>query len=203
MIPNEIISQYGAVEVKLDKDEMLFEEGNACLHYFQVQTGAIKMVNYSEEGQEFIQGIFAPGESFGEPPLFDGFPYPSSAIATTPSVVSKLRKERFIDLLRHHFAIHLQFSEVFAKRLRYKSMMLRELSSYAPEHRILTLIDYFRDKAGSDSKPFLVPFTRQQLADMTGLRVETVIRTISKLHKVGQLHLVKHKIYCPIGLLLR
>ncbi|WP_420152121.1 Crp/Fnr family transcriptional regulator [Siphonobacter sp.] len=196
MIPTEIIRQYSAIEVKLDKDELLFGEGDTCLHYFQVQAGAIKMVNYSEDGQEFIQGIFGPGESFGEPPLFDGFPYPSSAIATTPSVISKLRKERFIDLLRDHFAVHLQFSEVFSKRLRYKSMMLRELSSYAPEHRLLTLIDYFRSKSGSSSgQPYLVPFTRQQLADMTGLRVETVIRTISKLNKEGRISVVKHKIY--------
>ena len=74
-------------------------------------------------------------------------------------------------------------------------MMLRELSSYAPEHRILTLIDYFRDKSGHASEPFQVPFTRQQLADMTGLRVETVIRTVSKLHKEGRISVVRHKIY--------
>lgn len=198
MIPDEILIRYGALEVKLDKDEVLFDEADSCLHYFQVQAGAIKMINYSEDGQEFIQGVFGPGESFGEPPLFDGFPYPSSAIATTDSAVIKLRKERFIDLLRDHFEIHLQFSAVFAKRLRYKSMMLRELSSYAPEHRIMTLIDYFRDKAGTTSSgAFLVPFTRQQLADMTGLRVETVIRTISKLNKEGRITLVKHKIYSP------
>ncbi|GAB3281603.1 Crp/Fnr family transcriptional regulator [Larkinella harenae] len=198
MISREIILHYGAVEVPLSKDETLFGEGATCLHYFQVQTGAVKMVNYSEDGQEFIQGLFGPGESFGEPPLFDSFPYPSSAIATTPSLVWKLRKERFFDLLREHYTVHLRFSEVFAKRLRYKSMMLRELSSYAPEHRILTLIDYFRDKSGGPSdQPFLVPFTRQQLADMTGLRVETVIRTVSKLHKEGQIAVIKHKIYSP------
>ncbi|MBN8820432.1 MULTISPECIES: Crp/Fnr family transcriptional regulator [unclassified Spirosoma] len=196
MIPAEMLILYGAIEVKLDKDELLFGEGESCLHYFQVQAGAIKMVNYSDEGQEFIQGVFGPGESFGEPPLFDGFPYPGSAMATTASVVCKLRKERFIDLLRDHFEIHLQFSAVFAKRLRYKSMMLRELSSYAPEHRLMTLIEYFRDKSGgSSAQPFQVPFTRQQLADMTGLRVETVIRTISKLHKEGRISLIKHKIY--------
>jgi CRP-like cAMP-binding protein len=40
----------------------------------------------------------------------------------------------------------------------------------------------------------IVPFTRQQLADMTGLRVETVIRTIKMMEKNGKLFLDGHKV---------
>lgn len=46
-----------------------------------------------EDRQGYIQGICGPGESFDEPPLFDGLPEPSSAIATTTSMVGQLRKE--------------------------------------------------------------------------------------------------------------
>ena len=42
---------------------------------------------------------------------------------------------------------------------------------------------------------FLVPYTRQQIADMTGLRVETVIRTVSRLKEEGKISVIKHKIY--------
>lgn len=196
MIPETIINQYGGQRVTLQKDAFLFNEGEQALHYFQVLAGAVKMVNYSYDGQEFIQGIFGPGESFGEPPLFADFAYPSSAIATTEAMVLRLRKEEFIDLLRHHFEIHLQFSRVFSQRLRYKSMILREMSSYAPEHRILALITYFREKADQPlGQAFLMPFTRQQIADMTGLRVETVIRAVTKLKQEGKLQVIRHKIY--------
>jgi CRP-like cAMP-binding protein len=41
----------------------------------------------------------------------------------------------------------------------------------------------------------LVQLTRQQIADLTGLRVETVIRTIRRMHEDGILVLKGHKIY--------
>jgi len=41
-----------------------------------------------------------------------------------------------------------------------------------------------------------VKLTRQQIANMTGLRVETVIRTIRNLQSKGQLHITKGKVYC-------
>lgn len=37
-------------------------------------------------------------------------------------------------------------------------------------------------------------YTRQQIADMSGLRVETVIRTVKKMEKEGKLVLEGHKI---------
>jgi CRP/FNR family transcriptional regulator, cyclic AMP receptor protein len=74
-------------------------------------------------------------------------------------------------------------------------MMMREISSYAPEHRILTLIKYLREKSKTPKhEKYTVPFTRQQMADMTGLRVETVIRAVSKLKDEGKIQVVKHKI---------
>jgi CRP/FNR family transcriptional regulator, cyclic AMP receptor protein len=196
MIPIEILKRYGSQEIKLDKEEVLFREGDNPLYYFQIVSGSIKMVNYSYDGQEFIQGIFEDNESFGEPPLFADFKYPSDAIAIKDTVLMKLRKDSFLNLLKDNFDIHLKFSEVFAKRLKYKSMVLKEISSYAPDHRVITLIKYFR--AQSDiprHEKFLVPYTRQQLADMTGLRVETVIRTVSKLKEEGKISVIKHKIY--------
>jgi CRP-like cAMP-binding protein len=196
MIPLELLKKYGGIETHLHKDEILFFEKQTPLNYYQIVTGGIKMVNYSKDGQEFIQGIFTDGESFGEPPLFGGFDYPSDAIATVDSTLIRLRKDAFLQLLRDHFEIHLKFSEIFSKRLKYKSMVLREISSYEPEHRILTLLNYFKEKAGMPKhQPYLVPYTRQQIADMTGLRVETVIRAVGKLKEDGKLSVIRHKIY--------
>ena len=41
----------------------------------------------------------------------------------------------------------------------------------------------------------LVPFTRQEIANFTGLRVETVIRVISKMKANKKIDIVNHKIY--------
>jgi CRP-like cAMP-binding protein len=72
-------------------------------------------------------------------------------------------------------------------------MVLSEISSYEPEHRILSLLKYYKSKNGN-GKSVLIPYTRQQLADMSGLRVETVIRTVKKMEKEKKITLTGHKI---------
>jgi CRP-like cAMP-binding protein len=58
------------------------------------------------------------------------------------------------------------------------------------------VIKYFKSKflKQNPREKMIRPFTRQQLADMTGLRVETVIRTVKKMEKEGKLCLEGHKI---------
>ena len=193
MIPEEVLLDFGVRHIKLKKDEFLFAKGAEAHFYYQVGEGSVKMVNYNHDGQEFILGIFKVGESFGEPPLFGNFPYPANAVAVEDSEVLKLSKVNFFKLLEAHFEIHKKFNFELSNRLRYKGMILSEISSYPPDHRILTLINYLKSLLPGQS-PFTVPYTRQQLADMTGLRVETVIRTIKKMEQEGKIKLKSHKI---------
>lgn len=174
---------------------MLFEAGGTAKDFFQVEEGQVKMNIISPEGQEFTQGIFNPGESFGEPPLLGNFAYPSNAIATMKGKVWRLPREEFVRLLRDNFDLHLKLGEVLCKRLQYKSILLTEISSHDPGHRIVTILKYFKSKLKKQSgEKLTIPFTRKQLADMTGLRVETVIRAVKKMEKEGKLHLEGHKI---------
>lgn len=195
VIDTDTLQKFGAKQVSLKKNEILFLEGSSPLNYYQVAEGVIKMNNFSMDGQEFIQGMFKEGESFGEPPLFGTFPYPANADAVIDSVVWKLPKDNFIQLLKDNFELHLKFCSILSKRLQFKAMIAKEISSYTPEHRIITLIDYFKEKEDAPVLEYEVPFTRQQIADMTGLRVETVIRTIKALTKKKELKIVNRKVY--------
>lgn len=194
MIEENILIAYNAEEHPLKKGEMLFMEGEMPRYYYQIKAGEVKVSNYNEEGKEFIQGIFYDQQSFGEPPLFGDFPYPATAQAIKSTVMYRLPKAKFIELLKHNFDIHLQLSATLAKRLRYKAMIMKEISSHSPEHRILTLIDYLK-KHAPPSQKFEVKLTRQQIADLTGLRVETVIRAIKNLEAEEEVQIIDRKVY--------
>jgi CRP-like cAMP-binding protein len=196
IIPRVLLEKKKAHFINLEKGEYVLREDDAPLYYFQVMQGEVKMSSYSENGQEFIQGIFKEGESFGEPAIFGNFPYPNNAIATEDSEIAKLPKDLFFELLHEHFEIHQKFNALMANRLRYKAMLLKEISSYYPDHVIMTLLRYLRENSGlPKGESFCIPYTRQQIADMTGLRVETVIRTVKQLQKQGKLEIKHHKIY--------
>lgn len=196
MFPSKTLEKYHAKLVSLRKDQVLFHEGDKALDYFQVEAGAVKMVIASNDGQEFIQGIFTAGESFGEPALIGNFPYPGSVVAIEKATIWKMPGDYFLQMLKENFELHMKMDQVLCQRLRYKSMVLSEISSYEPEHRIVSLLKYYKTKnikPGLSGK-IVIPFTRQQLADMSGLRVETVIRTVKKMEKEGRLLLEGHKI---------
>jgi CRP-like cAMP-binding protein len=155
------------------------------------------MNNFNDDGKEFVQGIFSDGDSFGEPPMLIKECYPANAVAIAASEIYLLRKERFVELLMANPEILFKLTTALAKRLYFKSIMASVISSQEPEHRVLKLIDYFKTKISKipEDKPYRVEITRQQIADLTGLRVETVIRSIKSLEKKGELNISSRKVY--------
>jgi CRP/FNR family cyclic AMP-dependent transcriptional regulator len=197
VFPSVILEKYHAKLIHLRKDQMLFQDGDVATDYFQVESGTVKMFIASDDGQEFIQGVFTAGESFGEPALIARFPYPGSVVAIEPSRVWKLPGDYFLQMLKENFDLHIKMDQVLCQRLKYKSMILSEISSHEPEHRILSLLKYYKSKNYSgkeNGSRIIIPYTRQQLADMSGLRVETVIRAVKKMEKEKKLTLEGHKI---------
>jgi CRP-like cAMP-binding protein len=195
MIDEYTLVRFGARRIEAGKNRIIFSEGQRALYYWQIVSGSVRMFNYNEDGQEFTQGIFNSGESFGEPPLVSDFDYPSSAIAVEDTILLKLAKDQFIQPLKENFDIHWEITAALGNRLQYKAMILKEMSSHPPEHRILTLIDYLKDKEFSENGDYEVPLTRQQIADMTGLRVETVIRSIKAMEEKGEVRIINRKVF--------
>lgn len=194
MINEKILLDYQAEVIECAAGEVIFSENRRAMFYFQVQHGEVKMYNLNEDGKEFVQGMFQDGESFGEPPLFGNFNYPASAAAISDTSIVRLDKTAFFSLLKEHFDIHLQMTATLSRRLSYKAMIMKEISVYPPEHRVLTVIDFLKQKDGNPVD-YQVELTRQQIADLTGLRVETVIRAVKQLEENDEIKIINRKIH--------
>lgn len=194
MIPVEILEKFHVGEKTFSKDRVLFNEGEKAHFFYQIKEGQLKMFNIAEDGKEFVQGYFKTGESFAAPPLLGDFKYPASAVTLTNCTLYILPKKAFLELLLAHPDVHLKFTKIICKRMHYKAKTLRELSIYPPEHRILTLLNHLKKNAMTDGL-YEVLLTRQQISELTGLRVETVIRAIKKLEKSKKLSIIERKVF--------
>jgi len=197
MIDIDLLLAWGAAFKKVPKGNTIFSEGTSCSFYYQLVSGQVRWVNIDEEGKEFVQNIAEPGECFGELPLFDDEPYVASAIADEDSVVIRLHKPVFNQLIRENIDIHFKFSKLLAQRVRFKLILLKALACHDPEIMINSLLEHFK----KEHKNFCadcnqLKLTRQQIANMTGLRVETVIRSMRHMHEKGELLINKGKVYC-------
>ena len=190
MLNEDLLLSRGAIYKKIKKGEIIFNENSKCNYYFQLVQGKVSWINYDDEGKVFIQSIIEPNECFGE------LPYAASAIAETDSVVIQLPKPTFLLLLKENPELVFAFAKLLSQRVRYKFFTLKELACHNPEQQIVEFLNYYKNKSHQLSvHPYKVTFTRQQLADMTGLRVETVIRVIKKLSENGKLNIDRGKVY--------
>lgn len=196
MIDIDILLAWGATYKKYDVGDFIFNEGDHCSYYFQLVEGQVKWINISDEGKEFIQTLIDPGECFGEIPLFDDEPYVATAVAQSESLILRLPKHLFIQLIKENSEINLKFCRLLAHRLRYKFMILKTNAFENPEIRITTILNYYKNKElAGNNDGFKINLTRQQIANMTGLRVETVIRTIRSLNEKGLLNIKNGKVF--------
>lgn len=161
-----------------EKGEVIYSPGASPRAVYFIKAGKVRMVTVNDDGKEFIQGIFKTNEYFGEPALLVNKPYLAYTIADQNSEIIVVPKAQFLKLTEQLPEFNTQLIRTLSNRLFYKSMMLEEMANEQAEHRVLTLVMYLM----KDHEPGMeLRFTRQQLADMSGLRVETVIRIIKKL----------------------
>lgn len=197
MIDINLLLAWGAVYKKIKAGETIFNEGQLCNYYFQVVEGSVSWLNIDEDGRECIHAIIGAGESFGEFPLFDDGPYQSDATANSETTLIRLYKPAFLNLLKENPDILFQLTRLLGKRLRYKFSLIQSMSTSSPEVRVANLLNQMK----TEHKNFCpdcgqLTLTRQQIAGMTGLRVETVIRTIRNMHSRGDLDIARGNVFC-------
>lgn len=192
----ELLKKAGGKIKHFKKKEVVFFESENVFHYHYIIEGRVKMLNANESGKEYIHGIFGGGESFGEPALFGNENYPATAIAIEDCTMMILEKSLFLELLKKNFQYHLSFTEKLCKRLRYKTIMTYAISSLDAQDRLISLFTYLKEdhKIHQTTDSFIINLTRKEIAELTGLRIETVIRTVKKMVLEGKLNMDKRKI---------
>lgn len=182
IIDENLLLENGAVYEDYPAKEIIYEMGSIPHYYFQIVKGTVELNNYHEDGKEFTLNILSEGQSLGESLLFSNKNYPMNAIAKTDCTILKLPKSSFLSMLGTNKELMFTIFRHLSDRLFDKYVMLFNNSSTDPMSKIKSLMDYYKDSSlKQDSYSYLVPLTRQQIANLTGLRVETVIRTIKKM----------------------
>ncbi|CEJ70154.1 Crp/Fnr family transcriptional regulator [Chryseobacterium oranimense] len=196
VISESVLYSAGADIKKYRATEFIFKEGEGSHYYYQIMTGNIKLNNYDSDGKEFIQNILADGESFGESVLFIDQAYPMNAEAMTECSILRLCKSAFFELMAKFPKLYLEMCKSLSQRLYYKFVMMQNISFQNSAARLTGLMEYLKG-SHNDRKPysFMVPLTRQQMASLTGLCVETTIRTIKTMEKQQIVRIKDRKIY--------
>jgi CRP/FNR family transcriptional regulator, nitrogen oxide reductase regulator len=178
-----------AVERRLVAGESIFWEGDASDWFYIIAAGQVKVTKISSLGKETIIAFFGPGEMFGEVAVFENKPYPASSQSLVETRLLSIRKEAFIKFLTSHPPVTLRIINILSSRLREAQNRLRDLAGERVEQRLARMLLMLADKIGRT-----LPFTRQEVSDMSGTTTETTIRILSQWKERGIISSVRGKI---------
>jgi len=173
--------------------EQIFAAQDAAEFLPIIRSGKVKMVHNLADGKEVIVGIFGKGDMFAVPPVFDGLEYPAGAFAMEPTELLILPRNSFLALLRESHELAFLVIGWTCEMLREKTATIQNLARSSPERRIAAvLLKLIEARVGDD--PFLVNIRRQDIAEMTNLTTETVIRATRRLAEMNLVRIERGKI---------
>lgn len=175
-------------ERRFDKGETLFHEGQPSESVWIVREGRIHLVHYQPSGSTQANCVMTVGELFCCLPAMDRGAYPATAVAAVPSSVLQIPTTALHDLMQRSPAILQDTLCTFSSRLRQveaKGCLVHD----PVERRVAQALLVLQKKFGST-----IPLTRQEVAELAGTTVETVIRTMSRFQREGWVRSTRGKI---------
>lgn len=181
-------------EVRLERGQILFTEGEPAQAMYGLRSGQVKIFKVSPDGREQVLRIMGPGECFNEVPVFDEGPNPANAQALEPSVLWGIRRVDMRRLVEEHPAVAIGFLTVFAKKLRFFTQKVEDLSFRSVTSRVAKLLLEMAEDDGRGGLRLKQQLTQQEMAAVVGTAREMIGRAFKVLEKEGAIKLDRHRI---------
>ena len=175
----------------LTPGESLMWEGEDSVLVANVIDGVLKLSTGTEDGREQIVGVVYPSDFIGRP---FGATSGHGVTALTEARVCVFSRKDFDGFAREHPALeHKLLQRTLAELDRTRRWMLLLGRKSASEKLATFLLEMSErlvqpgcvDAPDQPLKTFALPFSRQQVADVLGLTIETVSRQFTRLKAEG------------------
>jgi len=167
---------------------VLFAAGDACRGLYVIQSGRVRIYRTSPDGKEQVLHMEGPGRPVAELPLFDGGPYPASAITVEPSRLMFLARDDFESMYREHPDIAQAIIRALGKRLRHLVHVTETLAFHDVAARLAMLLVGYAERSGTNTQfgiEIKLDRTQEELSMEIGSARESVSRAMRQLKRIG------------------
>jgi CRP/FNR family transcriptional regulator, cyclic AMP receptor protein len=187
--PSELQLLAGRTVRKLfSAGELLFSEGEPCNGLHIIAKGKVRIFKTSVGGREQVLAVNNPGESVAELPVFDGGPYPASAVAIEDTEMAFISRRDFHAHCMEHPEIALKVLAVAGVRLRRLVGIVEELSFTTIRQRLVSVLIKLAQTEGKSTTQGIelqLPASHQELANQLGTVRELISRNLMRLQAEG------------------
>lgn len=197
MFTREILLKNKVPVIYLKKRDTLFREDQIAINLYYLTEGEVKIYNTDSDGKEFLINKVNDHQFLGEPPFLLAERYPANAVIASESAeVFSFNQSLFKKFMLDNPQVHYEFTKEIAKKAYEKTLRLKSIVHQCPHERIINFLKIHKRTMGIEPcEKTIIDVTRKEMANSTGLAIETVIRTVKKMEREDKIQLINHKIY--------
>lgn len=168
------------------RGEQIFCEGSPSDRFYVIASGRVKVVKATPAGKDVILEIFGVGDPLGAVAVYEGWPFPASAVAIEDTTCITIERATFFGLLESAPSLVRGLLLGLTHRLVELTNRLAEQTGSRVEPRFARVFLKLASNAGQargDDTFIPLQLSRQELADLAGTTIETAIRIMSRWSK--------------------
>lgn len=185
---------------RYDRYQVIIKAGDRGTALFLLTSGVVRVTVGGHLGKELILGVLYPDDFFGEMALLDGLPRSATVMAIEESEVLVISQKDFLECIRKVPQVATKMIVTLCLRLRRTDQKVGNLAFMkAPRRVARTLLDLAQAQGQRTQEGISLnlPFTRQELAELTGVTRETLTRLLMKFQQHGVLTIERRKLFIP------
>lgn len=167
---------------------VLFRTGEKCAGLYLILDGRVRVYRTAPDGREQTLAVEGAGRALAELPLFDGGPYPASAVTAAPSRLAFLPRPEFEHALRTNPDVAAGVIQALGLRLRHLVGLLETVAFRDVAARLAMLLADYADHNGTpvaNGVALDLDRTQEELAAEIGTARESVSRALKQLRDRG------------------
>lgn len=195
----ELIQILNKIEHKAyEKGEIIFKEGSTSDVLYFINTGSVKLYNYTKDGKEQILHVLSEGDFFGELSLIKSAKHQFYAKPIEDVNLCLLTKAEMTNIIMQNPEIGIKLLETLGKRLTAAERLAQNLATNDIDARLAyLLVSFLGDEINYDKMctPLKVklPLNREEMANSIGVTRETISRKLKKFEVEGLIELIGTK----------
>ncbi len=169
--------------MRYEAGEVFYREQAAVSAAWTIKSGVVKLMRELPSGRSQTLRLLTTGDIFGFEGLMDNH-YHHTAVALTEVQACRLRLSDLTRVCHENPHVHEAILQRWAQALRQAESLIVELGTRKAPERLADFLEQWCSQPGQDGwTPF--PLTRQELAELLGLTVETVSRILAEWKRSG------------------
>ena len=179
---NEKYEQHAKRSFK--KGEFIYFSDDTADKVYFIHAGAVKIANYTEDGNEMIKAVLSEGEIFGELAVYGADKRNDYAQAVEQTEVCILTADQVIELMRNTAGFRKFLHMLMGQRVIYSQKRLESLLFKDAKTRIAEYVLERAEKNGRKTVDGAIVLrnylTHQEIANYTGTSRQTVTTVLNQ-----------------------